>query len=420
MKKLVVIGLMVAVTALPLFAGGAREAAPEVDEQKTVNFFISGKAVWGEPMADVVARFNEDYPNITVEYEVVGGGTDYRPVLATRARTNNLPDIFMIDGPTDYLMYREFLDDLSDMEVVNHFLPVAEESSYHEGELMGLPVSIEGYGYIYNKDLFAQAGIDKVPETFSELRAAVEKLNAAGITPFCSGYGTWWVISNHQLNVPFASQDDPRAFVEQLNAGSATMRGNRYFENLQQLIDLVKNNTSVDPLSEDHLMQTSMFAGERVAMIQQGNWREQAIFDANPNIDMGLVPLALSDDAAVSGRLPVGIPWYFVVKKDSPVNAEARIFLNWLLNEPRGQKELATTLNSIPAYDHHDVEFAGGISNDILEYSLAGRTMPWIFGMWPQGFTQEAADILQEYVAGRTSFDQTLGRLDDRWQTLKK
>jgi raffinose/stachyose/melibiose transport system substrate-binding protein len=420
MKKLVVIGLMVGVMVVPLFAGGAREAAPGAEEQKTVSFFISGKSVWGEPMETVVARFNEDYPNITVEYEVVGGGTDYRPVLATRARTNNLPDIFMIDGPTDYSLYREFLDDLSDMEVVNRFLPVAEESSYHQGELMGLPVSIEGYGYIYNRDLFAQAGIDKVPETFSELRSAVEKLNAAGITPFSSGYGTWWVTANHQLNVPFASQDDPHAFVEQLNAGTATMRGNRYFENLKQLVDLVKDSTGVDPLSEDHLMQVSLFAAERVAMIQQGNWKENAILDANPDIDMGLVPLALSDNAAVSGRIPVGIPWYFVVTKDSPVNEEARIFLNWLLNEPTGQEELAITLNSIPAYNHFDVEFTGGISSDILDYSLAGKTMPWIFGMWPQGYSQEASDILQEYVAGRTNFDQVLTRLDSSWQSLKK
>lgn len=283
---------------------------------------------------------------------------------------------------------------------------------------MGLPTSIEGYGYIYNRDLFAQAGVSEVPRTFSELEAAADTLSSAGITPFVSGYGTWWVIANHQLNVPFASQDDPQGFIDALNAGTATMAGNEYFQDLQQLVDLVVANTMGDPLSQDHLMQVSLLASEDAAMIQQGNWKEAAILDANPEIDMGLVPLAITEDAERSGRIPVGIPWYFVVTEDSPVNAEARTFLNWLLNEPAGQEELATTLNSIPAYDHFDVDFAGGISSDVLAYSLEGRTMPWMFGRWPQGFNQEASNTLQEYVADRITWDEVLARLDESWQDL--
>ncbi len=424
MKKLSVLVLLILMAAIPVFANGGQDKAGSdtagAAEQKTVNFFISGKSVWGEPMETVVQKFNEDYPNITVKYEVVGGGTDWRPILATRARTKSLPDIFMIDGASDYAVYGEFLEDLSDMDVVKHFLPIAAESAYADGKLVGLPVSIEGYGYIYNRDLFAQAGIDKVPETFSELKMAVKKLKAAGITPFTSGYGTWWVISNHQLNVPFASQDNPKEFINKLNAGTAKMADNEYFRNLEQLIQLVKNNTGADPLSEDHHMQVSLFAAEKAAMIQQGNWKEAAILDANPDINMGLVPLALTEDAARSGRVPVGIPWYFVVSRDSKVKDEAKIFLNWLLNEPNGQNQLAKTLNSIPAYDHFDVDFAGGISRDVLAYSLSGKTLPWMFGLWPQGYTQSAADILQEYVAERITFEEALAKLDKEWQSLSK
>lgn len=421
MRKLIIIGLLVLVAAMPMFAGGAQEAdsgAAETEEPKTVNFFISGKSVWGEPMETVVAKFSESYPNINVEYEVVGGGTDYHPVLATRIRTNNLPDVFMIAGAGDFVVYEEYLEDLSDMDVVEHFLPVAEESAYNDGKLMGLPASIEGYGYIYNKDLFAEAGIDDVPATFSELEMAVQKLNDAGITPFTSGYGTWWVTANHQFNIPFAMQDDPFAFVEALNNGEASMQGNEHFENLEQLIQLVKNNTGADPLTEDHHMQVSNFAGERAAMIQQGNWKEAAIMDANPDINMGLVPLATNDDPAESGNIPVGIPWYFVVSKDSEVKEEAKIFLNWLLNEPEGQEQLATTLNSIPAYDHFDVDFAGGISSDVLAYSQEGKTIPWIFTLWPQGYTQDASDILQQYIAEKITYDEALVRLENAWQKL--
>lgn len=420
MKKIIIICLFTALMLMPLFAGAEEEGAMSEEEQKTVNLFISGKSVWGEPMNTVVAKFLEDYPNITVEVEVVGGGADYHPVLASRAQTDTLPDIFMINGAGDFAAWQEYLEDLSDMDVVDHFLPVSKESSYYEGRLMGLPTSIEGYGYIYNKDLFKNAGVGKVPETFGELEEAVGKLNDAGITPFVSGYGTWWVISNHQLNIPFAMQDDPNGFVEKLNAGTVRMQGNEHFENLDRLIRLVKENTAKAPLTEDHHMQVSLFAGGQAAMIQQGNWKEAAILDANPDIDMGLVPLATGDDPATSGRIPVGIPWYWVVSNTSEVKEEAKIFLNWLLNEAVGQEQMVTSLNSIPAYDHFNIDLKGGISADVLAYSKAGKTIPWIFGLWPQGYTRSASDILQEYVAGKTTYDEVLVTLEKTWQSLLK
>jgi raffinose/stachyose/melibiose transport system substrate-binding protein len=416
MKRLIVVGLLVFATVIPVIAAGGTEGT----EQKTIELFISGKSVWGEPINTVIEKFSEQYPNISVEVEVVGGGVDYQPVLAGRARTNTLPDVFMINGLGDYVIYQEFLDDLSDMDVVDHMLPNVAEASYHEGKLMGLPVSIEGYGYIYNKKLAERAGIAKVPETFSELEAAVNKLQAAGITPFCSGYNTWWVMSNHQFNIPFAMQDDPLGFIQGLNEGTETMVGNEYFEDLEQLIQLVKNNTANPPLTEDHRMQVSLFASEKVAMIQQGNWKEAAILDANPNIEMGLVPLAISDDPAKSGSIAVGIPWFWVVTADSPEREEARTFLNWLNNEPSGQDQLVTTLNSIPAYDHFDAEFAGGISRDVLAYSARGKALPWIFTLWPAGYQQNVSDILQEYVAERITYAEALQRLDEEYKSLVK
>ncbi len=413
MRKVLVLGLLLFAAVAPVFAEGAVE-----EEEKTIDLFISGKSVWGEPILTVIDRFNEEYPSINVEVEVVGGGVDYGPVLASRARTNSLPDIFMIAGSGDYVLYREFLDDLSDMDVVDHMLPGVADGSYYEGELMGLPVSIEGYGYIYNKGLFEEAGIAEVPDTFADLEDAVSRLQDAGITPFSSGYGTWWVMSNHQFNIPFAMQDDPMEFFDGLKDGTESMVGNEHFEDLQRLIDLVADNTGTPPLTEDHLMQVSLFASEEVAMIQQGNWKEAAILDANPDIDMGLVPLAIGDDPETNGNIPVGIPWFWVVTDYSDVKEEARTFLNWLNNESAGQEQLVTTLNSIPAYDHFDAEFEGGISSDVLAYSAAGDTIPWIFTLWPQGYSQNVSDALQEYVAERISFDEALARLDEDFKDL--
>jgi len=416
MKKTVFV-LMVLAMTVPLFANGQAEGVQK--EKKVISVFIT-KPVWADTMPAVIEAFNAQYPDIQVEPEIVGGGTDWRPVLSTKSRTGNLPDIFMIEGAADYTLWKEFLDDLSDMDAVKHFLPIARSTAYVDGQLMGLPLGVEGYGYIYNKKLFREAGISKVPETFTELKEATAKLKAKGITPFVSGYGTWWVISNHQFNIPFAMQDDPAAFIAGLNQGTERMVGNKQFMNLERIIDLVSRNTANPPLTEDHNMQVSLFAGEKAAMIQQGNWKEKAILDTNPGIEMGLLPIATGDDPATSGRIPVGVPWYFVVKKDSDVNAEARTFLNWLLNEKGGQEQLVTNLNTIPAYDNFSIDPKGGISKDILTYSKAGKTIPWTFGLWPQGYVKNAADIFQAYVAGKMTYEEALIKLEKDWQSLLK
>ena len=416
MKKKVFSVLLMMALACSLFAAGQGEAAE--GGKKTIEVFMT-KPVWADGMPELIAAFNESYPDIEVQPEIVGGGTDWRPVLSTKSRTGSLPDVFMIEGAADFGTWGEFLDGLSDMDVVDHFLPIAKESAYNDGKLMGLPTGIEAYGYIYNKDLFKKAGIAKVPETMAELEEAVAKLKSKGITPFVSGYGTWWVISNHQFNIPFAMQDDPKGLLEDLNAGSGSFAGNPEFEKLQSLIDMIADNSSAAPLTEDHHMQVSLFAGGKAAMIQQGNWKEKAIYDANPDINMGLMPIPLSDDPAIGGRIPVGVPWYFVVNKESEENAEAKIFLNWLLNEPAGQEQMVKNLNTIPAYDHFDVDLSGGISSDALQYSAEGKTIPWTFGLWPKGFMKNAADHFQAYVGGKTSYDETLKKLLEDWNSLK-
>jgi raffinose/stachyose/melibiose transport system substrate-binding protein len=47
-------------------------------------------------------------------------------------------------------------------------------------------------GFWYNKDLFAQAGIDAPPATWAELLEAVQALKDAGITPIALGAGDKW------------------------------------------------------------------------------------------------------------------------------------------------------------------------------------------------------------------------------------
>lgn len=55
--------------------------------------------------------------------------------------------------------------------------------SYYDGTLKEIPYQLKGNGYLYNKALFKQAGIENAPANWEEFLDACQKLKDAGITP---------------------------------------------------------------------------------------------------------------------------------------------------------------------------------------------------------------------------------------------
>lgn len=121
--------------------------------------------------------------NIKLDIQTVGGGADYGAALKTKFASNDAPDIFSNGGDAEMEMWIDRLEDLSDQPWVNDLVDMAKEPMTKDGKVYGMPMNLEGWGYIYNKDLFEQAGITELPKTYTQLADAAQKLEAAGITP---------------------------------------------------------------------------------------------------------------------------------------------------------------------------------------------------------------------------------------------
>ncbi len=66
-----------------------------------------------------------------------------------------------------------------------------------DGKVYGMPMNIEGFGVIYNKALFQKAGINELPDTYTELVEAASQLKKVGVTPFANGYYEEWKLGHH-------------------------------------------------------------------------------------------------------------------------------------------------------------------------------------------------------------------------------
>jgi raffinose/stachyose/melibiose transport system substrate-binding protein len=404
---------------------GASSAASggKPDKEVTIKMF-QFKVEIAEQLAAMIKEYEKLHPGVHIELETVGGGADYGAALKAKFNSGDRPDIFNNGGFSELDLWQEHLEDLSDQPWVQYLVDAAKPPMTKDGKLYGMPVNLEGYGYIYNKELFAKAGITQTPRTLDELKAAAQKLKDAGITPFINGYAEWWVLGNHFINIPFAQQQDPAAFIQGLYDGTAKIPGNEVFDQWMNLFDLTLQHSNANPLQTDYNTQVTEFANGNAAMMQQGNWTQVAITETNPNIQIGFLPMPINNDADAMDKLPVGVPSNWVVYKNSPVKEEAKAFLNWMVSSEIGQRYITEEFKFIPAFTNipADENVLGPLAADIVRYSKEGRTISWNWFKFPSGeaTSNKFADAMQAYIGGQQNKSQLMDSLQKIWEDMSK
>ncbi|KIL41859.1 ABC transporter substrate-binding protein [Gordoniibacillus kamchatkensis] len=397
-------------------AGGTAAPAKNV----TLKIF-QFKVEIAEALNKMKTEYESSHPGVTLQIETVGGGADYGAALKAKFASGDQPDIFNNGGYQEMATWMDHLEDLSDQPWVKNVLPVAKEPMSKDGKLYGMPMNVEGYGFLYNKDLFAKAGITEEPKTLSALQAACAKLQAAGIVPFSNGYQEWWVLGIHNFNVALAKQPDPAKFVADLYSGAQKIPGNPVFKDWLNLLDTTVKYSSKNPLTTDYNTQVTQFAKGETAMMQQGNWTQVQISGINPNIKLGVLPMPINDDPALNDKLFVGVPNNWVINKDSKVKAEAKEFLNWMVSSDVGQRYMTKEFKFIPAFTNisADPKDLGDIAAVIMDYNKANKVLPWVWARLPDGTTQEFGASMQAYIAGKMNKDQLLDAFQKSFDSHK-
>lgn len=177
------------------------EPTPPAQEEKVVVtwWHISTaedhKTVW-QKLADEYMAAN---PNVTIEISVLENEA-FKTKLTTVMQSGEPPDLFQSWGGgvmNEYVAAGLLKDITADLDADggawrNTFSPGALGVYSLDGKNYGVPWDMGMVGFWYNKELFAQAGIDAPPATWDELLEDVKALKAAGITPIALGGGDKW------------------------------------------------------------------------------------------------------------------------------------------------------------------------------------------------------------------------------------
>lgn len=182
----------------------AEEPAPTEPEasaeQVTITWWhISTK----DPTLSDWQKMADDYmaahPNVNIEITVLENEA-FKTKLTTVMQSGEPPDIFQSwgGGVMNQQIEAGLLKDITaDLDADggawrDSFAPGALAVYSLDGKNYGVPWDMGMVGWWYNKALFAEAGIDAPPTTWTEFLEDVKTLKAAGITPIAIGEGDKW------------------------------------------------------------------------------------------------------------------------------------------------------------------------------------------------------------------------------------
>ncbi|MGH7245388.1 MAG: extracellular solute-binding protein [Candidatus Levyibacteriota bacterium] len=169
----VVIAIILAIVFMSIFLkGGSKNGNGKV----TLTYW----GLWEDNnvMQSVIADFERQNPNITVDYSMQDP-KEYSQRLLTRIQNNTGPDVFRFHSSWGPMMFPVLLplskDVITPQDFTKTFYPVAQTDLVKNGAIYGIPLSIDTLSLFVNDAMFKSANI-QVPTTWDNFLTAARAL----------------------------------------------------------------------------------------------------------------------------------------------------------------------------------------------------------------------------------------------------
>ncbi|MGN6219351.1 MAG: ABC transporter substrate-binding protein [Microbacterium sp.] len=282
--------------------GGALLAGCSADGRETIRFTFSKREAL-EFMSGVVADYNASQDDVRVEMDT--SGVD---VVSASFVRGNPPDLMLANYNFEVARFvqRCALSDLSDTRAAastrDDLQPLMDQYGVCEGRTSALPYSVMAASVIYNKQIFADHGIE-VPQTWDELLAACDTLSAAGVTPFYATFKDDWTVGQGWYDYSAGGSLDVIEFfdgmwAEGTNVGpdSSVSFKKDFAEPMAKMTQLTENYVNDDAPSRGYGDGNLAFSKGEAAMYLQGPWAFSEIAKTAPDLELGTFPLPMTDD----------------------------------------------------------------------------------------------------------------------------
>lgn len=287
----------------------------------------------------VIKDFEAENPKIKVTQDFLDGD-DGITRLRTLISKNKAPDIVSQFGGRDWLAIAKkgIYEDLTNSPEAKAVSPDSLKLLAAVGDtghgLNGIPFSIAGTGIIYNKDVFAKAGVS-VPTTWDELIAVAKTLTAKGITPVAGAYKDSWTLEFPYDSLVGTLQKPD--FFDSLKKEGADVGPDAAVSFSKDQADVIEKfkefNSYTQPSAknDDYNASIALMGSGKAAMLVQGPWALGPIKDIDANVQLGSFPFPASNVASENG-LDAAVDMTLSIVKSSQHKAAAEKFLAYLMS----------------------------------------------------------------------------------------
>ncbi|MBP2099611.1 ABC transporter substrate-binding protein [Enterococcus rivorum] len=415
---------MLAVVGIILGACGSSGSSSK--DETTVDVF-NIKVETKDQLDDLAKKYEKSHEGVKINVTTVGGGQDANAALQTKFSSGDEPSIFLLGGLADMEKWSDSLADLTDTKLAKNAIEGTLAGASKDGKVYGLPMNIEGFGFLVNKELFKKAGVDIEKITsYTDFENAVKKLDSKKDSldmkaVFGFSAKEFWVVS--QYSTHFISPEFNDDLQKVYDAKTIDFKYGDVFKKYTDLI----NQYNVQPiLSLDYSTSVEEdFANNQVAIVHQGNWIVPTLNSLDPEFTkdkLGILPLYVADSN--KGKIAAGPSWYWGVNKnkDEKVLQASKDFLEWMYTDKEAMKVVTDEMEYIPAYTNFSADsISDPTSKEIFNYLSEGNVVPWMHNQYPDGYSQtQFYPEFQKYLNNDISWDELMTKSKDAWASDRK
>lgn len=369
-------------------------------------------------MNEIVSRFNQAYPDITVTIEPGNGGA-YSEFLKTKDSVGEFPDIMEMRDTAMYVRAGK-LEPLSE-EIQSLFLNTMK----FDGNVYAVPLGGENTnGIIYNKKYFDENGFTE-PATYDEFITLCQAIKDKGdMAPLVVGGQDIWHMGfwyHKAYNDQVLSQDPD--FIKHCYDGSKDFSDpaiKATFEEMKTIMQYAQDGWTSTPDAQI----TTFLVSDMAAMMYSGTHMFSQIAQADPDFEMGwfAVPSPDGKTRLVGGAGVGGLSISSEAAKDPDKKAAGEAFIKFFY-EPENYKVYCEKLSAIPATVNQPELDVLTVFQEVIDATVAADDLA---PMWngrvgenelPPDFRNFTYKTLVEVLQGTREIDSACEEMNKTWKT---
>ena len=253
------------------------------EEPVTLTFWCSYNeadttSISADWIKEAIAKFEEAYPNVTLEVVNTADGDDYLTKVTAELAAGNTPDMFRtwLTGRLQPFVEAGYVYPLNELVDNSEVLSqtVSEEcraySSYGDENFYAIPLLASAEVIFYNKTIFEECGVS-VPTTLEEFYAACEAIQAKGYTPIAMGGADAWFSAIPYMTIFQRLDEDSTVYNQVCVNNECNFDAEIFVQASEEYLKMAQYfNDNATSINTGEAM--AMFQNGEAAMIFDGTW----------------------------------------------------------------------------------------------------------------------------------------------------